>query len=87
MAQKPVLTIDDMISAGDGYVLPVDVRVHHNTIRAGCTVGTVLRSIKVQAEAMWASATLPSRELCEDCPPVDYPTDETRCLPCPRRRA
>lgn len=25
--------------------------------------------------------------LCEDCPPVDYPTDETRCAPCPRRVA
>lgn len=25
--------------------------------------------------------------LCEDCPPPDYPTDETRCLPCPRRAA
>ena len=23
--------------------------------------------------------------LCEDCPPVGYPTDDTRCLPCPRR--
>jgi len=23
--------------------------------------------------------------LCEDCPPVGYPTDATRCLPCPRR--
>jgi hypothetical protein len=23
--------------------------------------------------------------LCEDCPPVGYPTEETRCLPCPRR--
>ena len=23
--------------------------------------------------------------LCEDCPPVGYPTDETRCMPCPRR--
>lgn len=22
---------------------------------------------------------------CEDCPPVGYPTDDTRCLPCPRR--
>lgn len=25
--------------------------------------------------------------LCEDCPPSDYPTDKTRCLPCPRRAA
>ena len=24
--------------------------------------------------------------LCEDCPPVGYPTDRTRCLPCPRRK-
>lgn len=29
----------------------------------------------------------PAREeaLCSDCPPVGYPTDETRCTPCPRR--
>jgi hypothetical protein len=27
----------------------------------------------------------PPQELCEDCPPVGYPTDETRCIPCPRR--
>ncbi len=25
--------------------------------------------------------------LCEDCPPVGYPTDKTRCAPCPRRAA
>ena len=25
--------------------------------------------------------------LCEDCPPPDYPTDKTRCAPCPRRPA
>ena len=23
--------------------------------------------------------------LCEGCPPVGYPTDETRCAECPRR--
>lgn len=22
--------------------------------------------------------------LCEDCPPVGYPTDKTRCVDCPR---
>lgn len=22
---------------------------------------------------------------CEDCPPIGYPTDKTRCLPCPLR--
>lgn len=24
-------------------------------------------------------------QLCDDCPPLDYPTDKTRCRPCPRR--
>lgn len=26
------------------------------------------------------------QDLCSDCPPVGYPTDKTRCLPCPRRK-
>jgi hypothetical protein len=25
------------------------------------------------------------KSLCGDCPPIGYPTDETRCAPCPRR--
>jgi hypothetical protein len=25
-------------------------------------------------------------KICEDCPPVGYSTDETRCLPCQRRK-
>jgi hypothetical protein len=27
----------------------------------------------------------PCETLCSDCPPIGYPTDETRCAPCPRR--
>jgi hypothetical protein len=27
----------------------------------------------------------PDEPLCSDCPPVGYPTDKTRCAPCPRR--
>lgn len=27
----------------------------------------------------------PAAKLCEDCPPSDYPTNKTRCNPCPRR--
>lgn len=26
-----------------------------------------------------------SSSLCSDCPPQGYPTDQTRCAPCPRR--
>lgn len=28
--------------------------------------------------------TQPALERCSDCPPVDYPTDATRCAPCDR---
>lgn len=31
--------------------------------------------------------TLIESGLCEGCPPTGYPTDEMRCLPCPRRTA
>lgn len=27
----------------------------------------------------------PEFKFCDDCPPIGYPTDETRCAPCPRR--
>jgi hypothetical protein len=37
---------------------------------------SALRSALAQEEA----------QLCEDCPPADYPTDKTRCTPCPRRK-
>jgi hypothetical protein len=30
-------------------------------------------------------AVLKVQVVCEDCPPVDYPTDKTRCAECPRR--
>ena len=28
---------------------------------------------------------VPVESLCSDCPPVGYPTEATRCKPCPRR--
>jgi hypothetical protein len=34
-----------------------------------------LARLRAQLEAM----------LCSDCPPIGYPTDKTRCTPCPRR--
>lgn len=37
----------------------------------------VLMNAKNKARDGWA--------LCDDCPPVDYPTDKTRCRNCPRR--
>jgi hypothetical protein len=37
------------------------------------------------ARILAALSTQPSPTLCEDCPPDGYPTDKTRCDPCPRR--
>lgn len=36
-------------------------------------------------EASENEARVKCGELCKDCPPVGYPTDDTRCMPCPRR--
>lgn len=32
-----------------------------------------------------APPAVPVESLCSDCPPVGYPTEATRCTPCPRR--
>src|SRR5690606_27401303 len=37
------------------------------------------------ARCRWCGEAIPAPVLCADCPPPDYPTDETRCAPCPRR--
>ena len=29
--------------------------------------------------------TMMGGKLCEDCPPIGYPTDKTRCRDCPRK--
>jgi hypothetical protein len=29
----------------------------------------------------------PAFSLCQDCPPVGYPTDKTRCISCPRNQS
>lgn len=34
----------------------------------------------------WDSAIAAMKEVCSDCPPQNYPTDKTRCTPCPRRK-
>lgn len=34
---------------------------------------------------MTDNPTQAAPDLCSDCPMVGYPTDKTRCLPCPRR--
>ena len=43
---------------------------------------------KAKAEAgqeIGAGALARDPDLCSDCPPDEYPTDKTRCSPCPRR--
>jgi len=34
-----------------------------------------------------SAISAPATELCEDCPRIGHSTDETRCTPCPRRKA
>lgn len=55
------------------------VRLH----RRFRTVGEAAEAII--AQALPFKSGLPDVERCSDCPPADYPTDETRCRECPRR--
>lgn len=43
------------------------------------------REMEREAAQGRGGLTEASEELCDDCPPVSYPTDKTRCTPCPRR--
>lgn len=42
-----------------------------------------LQAIDAAGDAAMAAAC--DGRLCSDCPPPGYPTDKTRCTPCPRR--
>lgn len=51
-------------------------------------VWTKIDVIRAKQAAKPTGSALPignSEQLCGDCPPVGYPTDKTRCTPCPRR--
>ena len=56
---------------GKGVIDNIDAR----------SLGRIAATIRAQAARIEALTAL----ICSDCPPVDYPTDKTRCAPCPRR--
>lgn len=76
-------------------VLPSDVRRLVIAARVVAFEGqspTALKELDAASEAFadrvpWDDEpdAASTGELCSDCPPVNYPTDKTRCAPCPRR--
>lgn len=41
-----------------------------------------------QPDALLPEGNTPTQAaMCEDCPPLGYPTDKTRCAECPHRSA
>lgn len=55
---------------------------------ATCVDEDAERAGEIQSQAMWREALDAERvveNLCSDCPPYGYPTNDTRCAPCPRR--
>ncbi len=53
--------------------------------RTGTKIGNVAVTFTVGRIKPTLKPKPASASLCEDCPPVGYPTDKTRCTPCPRR--
>jgi hypothetical protein len=59
-------------------------------IRCIYTIGRASRDAEVaeaQKPVQLRVVDITEMQLCEDCPPLNYPTDRTRCGPCPRRAA
>lgn len=53
-----------------------------------CRFAVVEKALLASVMSSTQSATTDRNlveSLCDDCPPVGYSTDETRCTPCPRR--
>ena len=77
----PTLLIDVAISAAGKQAI-----MSFEELVAGCTTDE-------REQLAWHLAMLRARRtfealrmrLCDDCPPIAYPTDKTRCTPCPRR--
>lgn len=47
-----------------------------------------IKDLRAQLAAANARPTQAAQDVfCPNCPPIGYPTDETRCDPCPRRMA
>ena len=66
------------------------VAIHHGCADFEAKIGRQLAPAlvdhgeKARAALRSERAEGESIELCEGCPPVGYPTDKTRCTPCPR---
>lgn len=80
-ANEKLASARDCLTFIDAMVPPIDAlsACHPDALRGILT--------KINDKVAFALATHPTTpaSLCEDCPPVGYPTDKTRCDPCPRR--
>lgn len=71
-----------MVMGGDNFAVAY---VSGRTEPEHDTVADLIVALVNAAPALLAAAEGEKDKLCDDCPPVGYPTDKTRCLPCPRR--
>lgn len=74
-----------IIETAPNVTIPVGTKMivcpHPNVSHDCCT----WCGLNIASNRLIPITNQPSQTLCEDCPPVGYPTDKTRCEPCPRR--
>lgn len=75
-------SVCDTGSAGEEYLSTLDELIED--IRILKKVPTQATPPQPLSEESAKPAGAPDT-LCSDCPPLGYPTDKTRCAPCPRR--
>lgn len=72
----------------DGYFENCGDDIAQDAVDAGADAyGVIENWLRGVAGEFKAPQIVMSENLCSDCPPVGYPTDETRCALCPRRLA
>lgn len=80
------MTYWQKLAEGDvkGIVMPFDDTIRNLRLE-GLSLSMAQRQDRLEEDQTMTQGKDQTTALCEDCPPVGYPTDKTRCTPCPRR--
>lgn len=80
---------DSLVQHGRMYIHGALTEKHSGDCTNECHTCVVCSGSDHIAKAKQILAAMhlaqPQAALCDDCPPDGYPTDKTRCAPCPRR--
>ena len=69
----------------EGLYVTADKRVRYNLAILRLLPDYLTPTQRLTPLGLAVREHLIENQRCDDCPPVGYPTDKTRCIPCDRR--